>query len=284
VQLTVAGATGNTYSSGWTAYTLSAMVEGQIVAHAVAATGQEPTSDLYTAALGGLEIENAGVTGTSGTGGVTQMPPTYQIELTQRLADHAELETPLSDATLQALYKTYQANFYTQVCVTQLSVSVVSRTGTVNFSASQAQAQTVAGQLASGGKPGGSVTCYTHEQLDQQPSPSLINTVVKLAPGQSTVQRTPFGYQVTAVTSRASLPLDGPVAKVLTTLEYDINQPSDDTVLRHLSADAKVRVDPGYGTWHPGSSSTLAGVVARSAPATAPVGSSGALVAGPLSS
>jgi hypothetical protein len=172
------------------------------------------------------------------------------------------------------------------VCVRQASVSVSGANGGIDFSASATQAATVARQLVaapSGSSSGGtgSSNCYTHEQLDAQ-SASFINTVVKLAPGQAAIQRTGYGYQVTLVSSRQTQPLSGAVAKVLTTLVYDLEQPSSDTTLRSLLARTRVKVNPAYGKWFPGSTTTLASVVAPTASASTPVGSSTSLSAGSL--
>lgn len=280
VALAVHGDSSNTYSTEWTAYTLSQIVQGRLVRQAVAARGGAPSSDLYSAALGGIEIESGGVTGPKGNGGVTQMTPSYLVNLTQRLADHAYLETPASLSALQGFYTHYLANFYSQVCVTQASVSVQGANGGVDYTQSQTQAATVAQRMANAGPNasgvGGASSCYTHEQLDAQ-APSFINTVVALAPSHASIQKTNYGYQVIDVSSRANLPLAGPVAQLLTTLVYDLQSPGSDTVLLRLEAKANVRVNPAYGTWRPPTSAAPAQVVAPAASPTTPVGSSGAL-------
>jgi hypothetical protein len=202
--------------------------------------------------------------------------------VTQSLADHADLETPLPTATLQPLYADFKAEFYTQVCVTQASVSVAGPNGAVDFAASQTQASALAQQLSSGGAKstgaatGGASTCYTHVQLDAQ-SAALIDTVVSLAPGHAVSQKTTYGYQVTAVTSRQTQPLAGPVAQVLTTLVYELGQPNGDTVLRRLESQAHVKVNVTYGSWHPPNGTTPASVVAPSASPATPVGTPGVL-------
>jgi hypothetical protein len=63
------------------------------------------------------------------------------------------------------------------------------------------------------------------------------------------------------------------VAQVLTTLYYDLEDPSGDVVLHTLEKQAKVRVNPAYGSWHPGTS--LVGVVTPSTSSATPLGSSG---------
>jgi len=280
VQLTVHGDSTNTYNTGWTAYTLSQVVQGRLVRQAVQDSGGAPSSDLYSAALGGIEIESGGVTGSAGNGGVTQMNPSYLVNLTQRLADHAYLETPLAVSQLQPLYSHYLANFYSQVCVTQASVTVGAPNGGVDYAQSQAQATAVAQRMANAGanapSVGGASACYSHEQVDAQ-APSFINTVVALAPSHASIQKTSYGYQVIDVSSRQSLPLAGPVAQLLTTLAYDLQSPGSDTVLLRLEAKANVRVNPAYGTWRPPSSAAPGQVVAPSASPSTPVGSSGAL-------
>lgn len=271
--LTLTGATPNSYSTAWVAFTLSQMVRGTVVRKAVAATGSAPSADLYAAALGGIEIENDGVTGPQGNGGVTQMAPAYLTAVTQRLADHSYLQTPLPTAQLQGYYANYMANFYSQVCVRQATVTVTGPSGGIDFAASRTQAMKVATEMTTQpGTAGGSYNCYSHEQVVTQ-SPQFINTVVALAPGHSNVTETPYGYQVTAVASRQTLPLAGPVAQVLTTLVYDLRSPTSDSTLQRLLAQARVRVNPAFGTWQPGGGTRLAAVVAPRAPATAPVGS-----------
>lgn len=270
--LKLTGATPNSYSAGWTAFTLTQMIQGQVVRRAVAAQGTAPDSNLYAAAMGGVEIESGGVTGPNRDGGVTQMAPGYLITLTQRVADHAFLETPLPTSQLQGYYANYRSNFYTQVCVRQASVTVTGASGGIDFAASKTRAEQVARQMSTApNSVGGAYNCYSHEQVNAQ-SATFINTVVALAPGQASIAQTPFGYQVTGVASRDTLPLAGPVAKVLTTLVYDLRGPGSDTVLQRLLSQARVKVNPAFGTWHAGDKTTLAGIRAPRVPATAPVG------------
>jgi hypothetical protein len=285
VQLTQSGDTSNTYSSAWAAYTLSQMIQGQVVRRAEAARGRAPSSNLYTAALGGIELETGALAGSHGVGAIAQMVPAYLVEVTQRLADHADLEAALPDAVIAETlgytnYSQIQELFYTQVCVSQATVSVQNPNGGVNFTASRAQAATVARHMtnAGAGAPAlqGASTCYSHEQLDAQ-SASFIDTVTALAPGQANVQKTMSGYQVISVSSRQLLPLSGPVAQVLSAVIYDVAGPTHDAVLQGLEAKAKVRVNPSWGTWHAGSSSSAAAVVPNVASAAVPVGASGSL-------
>lgn len=256
-----------TRSKAWVALQLTELIQAAIVHRAVAARGQLPDAAMLDAARGVLEAE---MTPT----GFAAVPASYRDVLVRRLAEHAELEQPGGDAPqLQQIYQQYRADFYSQVCVRQVPVTVTKPDGRVDVPGSLAAARRVLAQFGRthtfpGSGPGGSVKCYSQADVEAQ-SPGFVTTVMGLAPGQAGItRRASPGYDVVAVVSRRTEPFAGDVARVLETVILQ-RQPYVDAALLALDARARVTVDPAYGTWSSGGNGKVPGVVPpRVAPST----------------
>lgn len=266
------------HSTQWSALELTNLVEAQVIHQAVAARGIQPGANLLDAARGVLEAA-MGPTGFAG------VPAAYRDQLVQRLAEHAALEqsapgvsTNTAAAQLQQVYQQHLADFYRQVCVRQISVSVDATNGTVDFQASLIAADQIVSDYGTGGLSralsaqvtGGNVTCYSQANLESLGT-GFLTTVMGLAPGQAArPQQTSFGYNVVAVLSRDTEPFAGPVNQAFEALILELEPAADPPVLA-LERQARVQVDPAYGTWDAGAPGGAApGISPPSAPAKAP--------------
>lgn len=264
-----AGQGSGTHSKAWVDLQLTQLVQAAIVHQALVAQHKLPGQAMLGAARGVLEAELT-------PSGVSSMPTAYRDQLVQRLAEHAEIEQPGSNtAQMQQIYNQYKADFYTQVCVRQMSVTVLSPSGSIDFAASSSKASQIVSQInathnvsgAASQSGGGAVACYTQAQM-QDLSPKFITTVMGLAPGTAAKpQKTGAGYDVIAVTSRNSEAFSSEVARALFAA---VIKPSADTAMLALDARAHVKVSRDYGTWNPGGHGATPGVVPPAVPASTP--------------
>jgi hypothetical protein len=273
--VTFAGVGTDTHSTQWAALALNNLVQAAIIHQAVVARGLQPGTAMLDAARGVLEAEMSPT-------GFAAVPAAYRDELVQRVAEHAELEQPGADAAqLQQVYQQYRADFYSRVCVRQISVSVAGTNGSVDLPASQSAATRIVSAYDSGGSAavnrlaageitGGTVNCLSQADLEAQPA-SFITTVMALAPGRAAApQRTSFGYNVVAVLSRTTEPFGGDVARALEAVILQ-REPFVDSAVVGLTERAEVRVNPAFGSWSDGHQGrSVPSVVPPAAPANAP--------------
>lgn len=271
----VAGSGSGTHNKAWVALELTQLVQATIIHQAVVARHLQPGTAMLHAARGVLEAE---MTPTAFAG----VPSAFRDQLVQQVAEHAQLEQPSSDLSqLKQIYDQYTPDFYTQVCVRQISVTVTSPDGSIDFPASLAEAKDITSQFDStstvpsssgtSGVSGGALTCYSQAQMQDQ-APSFITTVMALPPGRAaTPKKTGLGYDVVAVVSRRSEPFSGDVAKALQAVILQ-RQPTTDHAVLALNAKAHVDVNPTYGSWRPGSPKSSPAVVPPSVPASTPGG------------
>jgi len=261
-----------THNTDWSALELTNLVQARIIHQAVVAQGDEPDGADLDAARGVLEA-------LLGVPGFTGIPVAYRDQLVQRLAEHASLEVPGSDvAVLRQAYDQRLADFYTQVCVRQIAVSVTATSGAIDYPSSFAAAQRIVGDYDAGpvGRAlasqvtGGTVQCYSQADLETLATP-FVTTVMTLAPGQAASPvKTSFGYNVVAVVSRSTEPFAGAVARALQAALYAF-EPGMDVPLLALEQAAHVKVERSYGSWNgQATAQALPGVVPPSAPAAAP--------------
>jgi hypothetical protein len=264
--INLAGQGSGTHSLAWADLELTDLIQSSLIRQAVTAGHRQPSSSLLDAARGVLQAE---VT----VAGMASLPPSFRDQLVDQIAEHAAIEpapTGQTATAIRQIYQHYRPDFYSQVCVRQITVSVTNPSGGINYGASLARARQVVAQFnATASAPssgsgvdqlGGSFTCYSLAQMESQPV-SFVNAVMKLAPGRaSQPQRSGLGYNLTAVTSRRTLPFDGAVARAIYAVILQ-RQPLADTAVRRLDARARVKVLPAYGTWFKGSKTVAPGVI-----------------------
>jgi hypothetical protein len=204
---------------------MTSMVAASAIEQHAAATGHIPTSGLQTAARSVSEIDHAGYW--------EQFSQAFRDLLSARLATQAAV-TPATtpETTLQNLYNQYKTYFFTEVCVLQASA----------FSLDAAHA------LAGAGVANGTKLCYNQSQFEQQPV-AFQSAVRPLPVGSvSAPIKTSYGYQVVKVVSR-DVQTYGPDIQRTLSVAYVMASGAPDPVLKGLLGDAKVRVNPAYGTW-----------------------------------
>lgn len=263
------------YSKQVVTWELTQMITSEIVHQQVVGSHQKPSPPLLQAARSAFE-------GYYPNGLFYSFPAPFRDELVAALADRAQLEQPINDpVALQSYYQRMRPDFYEQVCVRQVDAVVNGSNGAVDDSASLAKAKALSSDLNSGnpnatGQAAGSLNCYSQAQLEAR-SPGFRRTVMSLAPGHAAdPQKSGNGYTVIAVQSRKDTPYDTNVQKVITALALQQQPPNaqpSDTTINSLLAKAKVSVQPAYGTWQRGSSTSASIVKPPRVPKGIPLGS-----------
>lgn len=245
---TVAGLSKASYSSGFAAGVLDQMVEDTAIHQYLAAHQALPSASALAAARGVEEV---------GAGAYWQgFPASIRDESVTSLAGRAAIEPqPASTADALSAFMSHQANFFARVCTRLITVSVPAADGGIDFTASKAKADHIDGDLNAGTTTadtgGGSVTCYTQAQLEEQ-SQAFFNQVLGLAPGQAAPPvKTGYGYNVLAVDSRDMQPFTSGTASVLAFALNSSNQNGYTPALVRVLQAAKVKVNPAFGAWNP---------------------------------
>jgi hypothetical protein len=182
-------------------------------------------------------------------------PASTRDEFVSSLADRAAIEPqPTTTADARTAFMSHQANFFSRVCTRVITVSILAPNGGIDFAASLAKANQIQsdfnGGTLAGDTSGGSVTCYTQAQLEDQ-SQALFNEVLGLAPGQAApLVKTGYGYNVLAVDSRVLQTFTSGTAEVLAFALNSSNQSGYTPALVHVLEAAKVKVNPAFGTWN----------------------------------
>lgn len=270
----LSGAGSGTHTKAWVALQLTGLIQDRLISQDLAARHQQPGTAMLDAARGVLEAEMT-------PAGIVSVPAAFRDELVARIARHAEIEpaSGASAAGFQQLYSHYRADFYTQVCVRHVTVSVLSPGGGVDYARSLADARTIASSFdstakvpAAGsglGQVNNGYNCYSQAEMQAMPV-SFVKTVMGLAPGRAAPpRRTGLGYQVIAVVSRRTEPFAGPVARALEAVILQ-RQPQLDGPLLALEHKAHVKVDSAYGTWTKGSRGVAPGVIPPSVSPSTP--------------
>lgn len=254
----IVGDASGTYGANFVAQTLTGVIQASVERQYLAAHHRLPNAGLV-AALRGFEAA-------TNQAKWPDFSASYRDELAQRLAYLAEF-VPVSSNTadLRATATDASTYLYSRVCVRQIGFSVDNADGTVDYRAALAKARGVVEQhkrsRLAGGRSvrGGVVTCYRPAQLEAQGG-SFYQTVLHLGVNRITPPiRTPFGYQLDMVTSRAHLPFDASLARAAS-LVLASNQQSGLSLpgLSAILARAKVHLNPQYGTWDPTRASVVA--------------------------
>lgn len=229
VGVTVAGVSpGATYNAVWVANQLDQMIEASAVHQYLAAKGELPDPAAVAAARSVSEIAESSFW--------YQLSPAFRQTLVQRLAEQAAV-TPVTtqSGTIEQIYKQYQADFFTQVCVLQAAT----------FNSAQAQ-----GLVASGDVTGPPV-CYTQVEFEQQPQ-SYRQAVLGLTVGSAPVSiQTSYGFQVVKLATRVQQPLSPELNAVVSTVVSEATSGLA-TQVTQLVRQARVQVDPAYGMWENG--------------------------------
>jgi hypothetical protein len=244
---TVTGLSPASYSSAFAAGVLDQMVEDTVIHHYLQAHDALPSASALAAARGVEEV---------GEGAYWQgFPASIRDEFVAGLAGRAMIEPrPGSSADARSAFTSHQANFFSRVCARQITVSIRSANGQVDFAASKAQANQIEGGINSArttAGSGGSVTCYSQPGLEDQ-SQAFFNTVIGLAPGHAAApEETSYGYNVVAVDSRQLQAFTPDTAAVLAFVLNSNVQNGYTPALVRVLQDAKVSVNPAFGTWNP---------------------------------
>jgi hypothetical protein len=219
---------GATYSTKWVAGQLDTIIASLVVHQHLASTGALPSQAMVNAARSVSEIAEATFW--------TQLPASFRQTLSQRLAEQAAA-TPVNTpaATMQQVYQQYQPYFFTQICALEDAA----------FNLSQAQA------ISSSDTLNGVPVCYDHAAFEAQPA-AYQQAVRDLAVGKvSAPIKTPYGYQVVKVVSRAEQGFTPAVQQVISAVvSEESNGPAQGVT--QLVNKAHVQVNPAYGTWKNG--------------------------------
>jgi len=237
------------YGMYWTTLELSNMVTSIALHQYLAARHELPSAEQVQAAWSAEWAENPTVWDQVGPA-ARQSGALYDAERAQLVA--------VVDAKADAsFYASHRDDFWSSVCLLSEDVTVSSSSGAVDFPASKAEADKVAGALeANPTSPPASVAngsryCDSPEQLIEQPQ-DFQSAVLGLAPGRAAVLRENWGYQVVQVTSRQQIPYSGRVAGDIEVVVSDggaQGQPNSETKVIGILKRAKVRVNPAFGTW-----------------------------------
>jgi len=247
--LAILGSGPNEYSSVWAAMELSNMITSQAIRQHLSQLHQAPTAIEVVAAWQSEYASDPTVW--------RQLSAATRARAAEDDADHALVDGALSTSSQDKLfYKDNKSDFWSRVCVTADDISVTRRGGGVDMAASLKAADAVAAQLSGHGNGSVSVTsgalyCDTPEQFIEQPT-DLQDGVRTLAPGQTTVLRESYGYEVVLVRSRSVIPYSTPIAgdiEISATHGGSQTPPSGDQKVIDILMRANVRVDPQFGAW-----------------------------------
>jgi hypothetical protein len=239
----VEGSAPGTYSAGWTAHVLSGIVTAAAVQQYLSAHHDLP---------GPAQLDAARAVQSADYGALWDgFPAAYRTTLTDRAADLAQVETTTAPSSqISTAYKEFANYFFTQVCVRTAAVTVAGAGG-VDYARSLAAADQLARTIdtAQGGAAkvgGGQVTCYSTAAFETQ-TPGFTATILKLATGKAAApQKTAYGYQVIAVASRQTIPLDATLSRALSVA---ISAQSSSSAVDAVLARARIKINPSYGTW-----------------------------------
>jgi hypothetical protein len=260
--VTVAGSSSGSYNATWTASVLTDLIIGSVAHQHLEQTRDlpGPAQLAATRAVDGILY---------GPGAWGRFSPSFRTSLVERDADLAMVEPNMvTAAQLRSAASSYATQLFSDVCVRTVSVAVTGGNGSVDFAASQARAKSIAAAFnaSPASVNAGSVTCYTAAQFETE-SLSFVVSVLNIRTGKAgTPTKTADGYQVTAVTSRTTIPIGLPLERAFTAA---VNQSQGQTAAKvaGLLAKAHVKINPLYGTWS-GSARSTYGVVPPRAPAS----------------
>ncbi len=165
-------------------------------------------------------------------------------------------------------HQAHQNRYATEACVRHILIADKNATGQIDYAASLSQAASIKAQLAAGGDfatlamqdsqdngsggsaaSGGVLTgsasdgCLTSQDLSQLVMP-FAQAVVALPVDQvSDPVKTQFGYHLIEVTKRVVEPLDSAVTA-------DIRQQMSAVKLNQLVAQARIKINPTFGTFN----------------------------------
>ncbi len=223
----VEGPSPGTYNSAWTAHVLTGMIDAAAVAQELSSRGRIPSR---------YQVMVARTVDSADFGPYwDRFPAPYRLTLAERTAELAMIGVPpVPVAQLRTAYQRFANYFFSSVCVRE-----------VVFGSKAAALAHTAHLRGGAALAGGTVTCYTPAQLENQPN-TFVGAVLALPVGKvSAPTPVPSGYAVEAVTKRVAIPL-GPAMRG--TLAVVIGA-SSDTALQALLARDHITVDPMYGTW-----------------------------------
>ena len=187
-----------------------------------------------------------------------QLSRSVRLLAAQADADRALVDGPPATSSQDKIfYKDNKPDFWSQLCLTTVNISVPGTGGGVNMAASKKEADEVANALSGHTGPGtlpatsGARYCDSPEQFIEQPL-NFQSQVAVLAPGHATVLSEGAGYQVVEVRSRALIPYNAKVAAdidVTATHGGSQNPPNGDTKVIKVLMATRVEVNPAYGSW-----------------------------------
>jgi foldase protein PrsA len=260
----VVGTKPGTYNKAFVAIVLNEEVTAEIIRQHVAAGKVSPSRAQVAAA-------KAVVSAQYPTGIFSSFRLRYQtvLETVQAEADaFVKLETAhLSTAGLKTYYQAHVNDYATEACVRHILIADLDASGQINYPASLTDADKIQAQLDAGGDfatlamkysqdngqggsaaQGGMLTgsapdgCLTGQDLSQLVTP-FAQAVIALPVNQiSNPVKTQFGYHLIEVTKRVIEPLDSAVTA-------DIRQQMAAVKLNQLVAQARIKINPTFGTF-----------------------------------
>ncbi len=240
--LKVQGASSGTYTTAWTAQVLNDLVDATAVHQHLVRTHDLPTPAVLDAARAVSAAANAQNLVWY------RFPPSLRDAFVQRFADQAMLypSTGVSPSYVSRVFSGYGGSLFTSLCVRTVNVSVPGAHG-IDMAASRARAVSIQKAIDAGSAGStGSVTCYDARTFAGL-SLGLITTLLALPAHKAAVpERTPYGYQVIAVASRALVPIGPALLRVLSAANASA---AGTQRVEAVIAAAHVQVNPAYGTW-----------------------------------
>lgn len=262
------GVGGNTVSSQFASYELSTMVLDTLVSQDLARRHVSVSSDALSAARVDLasQLQPSSATGgtspcgLSGSQLLAHASSSFTTNQIQYLADQEQLAVALGhidlrDSALRSYYASHASQF-AEVCLSDIAVT------------SQAQAESIRNAVVSGAVPfateagqnsidtqtatnGGAIPCVLGSEVQNT---QILAAIASLGAGQ--VSQPISESQATGETVWLLIEVNGrpelPFAQALPQIRQTLLASEDSSVsseFDRITADAKVTVDPRYGTW-----------------------------------
>lgn len=232
------------YSLDWVTIELNNLIQSDAIHQYLQRRHQTPTATELASAFAAEDAVEPPVW--------EQLTPQARSFFTRFDAEHALIEPKVLTAKSdKQFYSKYRSYFWSQVCLSEVDVSVAGRNGLVNMATSKQRAEAEAKSMESSGAASGARYCLSPEQLTERPS-NFASTVRALAPGKAAAIAGHSGYQAVEVTSRTVVPFNSQserVIDVMVNFGGSRGTGQGDTALISLLSKDKVQVNMRYGEW-----------------------------------
>jgi parvulin-like peptidyl-prolyl isomerase len=273
----IEGQAPGTFNSAFVANLLTERIEYALIHQELERRKALPAGSALSAAQAEVASRLTDPNDPQGRSLITGFPRSYQDVLISRQAEVDALRTALahvdlSPAAIRAYYDAHQGQYVTQVCVRHILIANKDAAGKLDLTSSKAKADALKKQLdagadfaalakansadnqgANGGSAasGGDLGCLTSQQT-QSLVPEFAQAVAQLPVNQlSDPVQTQFGFHLIEVTKRTTEPFDDRVAADARQRLLSPSSQQFTTLLTDLLAQAKVTVNPQYGTFVP---------------------------------